>query len=80
MQPNNLCVMCNDQIAEDISHLFFDCPFAVAWHKLGFSWSNAVDIHSWIMQGRDDMGLPFFIEIFIIAAWEIWNLRNGKIF
>ena len=25
-------------------------------------------------------GIPFFMEIFIIAAWEIWNLRNSKIF
>ena len=25
-------------------------------------------------------GIPFFMEIFIIAAWEIWNLRNSKNF
>ena len=26
------------------------------------------------------MNMPYFIEIFIIVAWELWNLRNGKIF
>jgi hypothetical protein len=26
------------------------------------------------------MQLPFFFEIFVIAAWELWNLRNGVIF
>ena len=26
------------------------------------------------------MGMPYFIEIFMIAVWEIWNLRNAKIF
>jgi hypothetical protein len=26
------------------------------------------------------MQLPYFFEIFIIAAWELWNLRSGVIF
>jgi len=26
------------------------------------------------------MHLPYFMEIFVIAAWELWNLRNEKIF
>ena len=26
------------------------------------------------------MGLSFFMEIFEFAAWELWNLRNSKIF
>jgi hypothetical protein len=30
VQPNNCCVMCPDQQAEDIEQLFFQCPFAVA--------------------------------------------------
>jgi len=50
------------------------------WQKLGFVWSDADDIHYRITQGRIKMALRFFIEIFIIAAWKIWNLRNGKFF
>ena len=26
------------------------------------------------------MRVPFFIEIFIIASWELWFMRNRKIF
>ena len=81
VQPNNHCVMCHDQAIEDISHLFFDCPFALAcWQKLGITWNNTNDTIARIVHGRASLGLPFFMEIFIIAAWEIWNLRNGKIF
>jgi len=73
--------MCHDQAIEDISHLFFDCPFALAcWQKLGITWNNTNDTIARIVHGRASWGLPFFMEIFIIAAWEIWNLRNGKIF
>jgi hypothetical protein len=38
------------------------------------------DIHTLLQQGRLQFGATFFTEIFIIAAWEIWNLRNAKIF
>jgi hypothetical protein len=47
---------------------------------LGFVWDTAQDIHSRLEQGRALLNLPYYIEIFIIAAWEIWNIRNGKFF
>jgi hypothetical protein len=33
-----------------------------------------------IEQARGLFGLPFFMEIFSVAAGEIWKERNGKIF
>jgi len=66
---------------EDVNHLFFGCPFStVCWQKLGFTWDITLDIHARLEQGNRTMGIPFFMEIFIIAAWEIWNIRNGKFF
>ena len=81
VQPNNHCVLCNDQVVEDINHLFFDCPFAtVCWQKLGLSWDTTLHIHTRLDHGRLVFNLPYFIEIFIIAVCELWNIRNGKIF
>nr|TKW21537.1 hypothetical protein SEVIR_4G125500v2 [Setaria viridis] len=59
----------------------FQCPFSVAcWHKIGFHWNKAACIHDRLVLARQTMQLPYFIEIFIVASWELWNLRNGKIF
>ena len=69
LQPNNHCVMCHDQVAEDIEHLFLECPFAVAcFSKIGFRWNTVGNIHERLAAGRQDTTLPYFIEIFIIAA------------
>ncbi|RCV38510.1 hypothetical protein SETIT_8G148500v2, partial [Setaria italica] len=68
-------------VEEDISHLFFECPFAIScWQKLGIHWQQSTCLHDRIARTRQAMQLPYFMVIFIIAAWELWNLRNGKIF
>ena len=44
VQPNNHCVLCNDQVVEDVNCLFFYCPFAtVCWQKF-----NSHGILLWI--------------------------------
>ena len=70
-----------NQTVEDINHLFFECPFStVCWQKLGFTWDLNLDIHSRLQEGNHNLNIPYFMEIFIIAAWELWNVRNGKKF
>jgi hypothetical protein len=32
------------------------------------------------LHARKASSLPFFTEVFIIAAWHIWKQRNGVIF
>ncbi|KAG2611586.1 hypothetical protein PVAP13_4KG257005, partial [Panicum virgatum] len=65
----------------DVNHLFFDCPFStICWQKIGLAWDTCLDIHSRLEEGNRIFNSPYYIEIFIIAAWEIWNIRNGKIF
>jgi len=47
VQPNTHCVLCNDQVVEDINHLFFDCPFStICWNKIGLAWDTSLNIRS----------------------------------
>ena len=81
VQPNSWCVLCDANIDEDIHHLFFTCSFATeCWGRLGIQWSQSDNIADLVLHNLVTSGIPFFMEIFIIAAWEIWNLRNSKIF
>ena len=81
VQPNAHCIMCNNSSEEDIDHLFFTCPLAVScWNSLSIQWSLAPPICDRILSAIHNHSLPLFMEIFMIAAWELWNLRNSKIF
>jgi len=81
VQPNSHCVMCTSAVEEDIEHLFFSCPFAGScWNKLGVLWLSAVNVQDRIVHAARNSNIPLFIEVFLIATWEIWNLRNAKIF
>jgi hypothetical protein len=33
-----------------------------------------------MLKAKQEFSSAFFMEIFSIAAWEIWKQRNGKIF
>ena len=75
------CVFCHLGVDEDVDHLLFACPFAErCWRKLHVHWNLSLDIHARIMQARQASSYSFFMEIFLIAAWEIWKLRNAIIF
>ena len=81
VQPNTHCVLCNDQVVEDINHLFFDCPFStICWNKIGLAWDTSLNIRSRLEEASYSFNPPYFVEIFTIAAWEFWNIRNSKIF
>ena len=81
VQPNAFCVLCNLDGLEDTDHLFFSCPFAVScWNKLGIHWNLQLDTSDWVLQAAQLFHTAFFMDFFIMAAWEIWNIRNSKIF
>jgi hypothetical protein len=80
MQTNSLCVLCKSGAVETIEHLFFDCDFAQrCWSKLSINWSPDAEIQERILNTRSAVGLPFFMEIFNLAAWELWKIRNRMI-
>jgi hypothetical protein len=62
-------------------HLFFECRFAKqCWDKLGVNWVIEDDLPKRIECSRQMAGLPFFMEIFLIATWELWKIRNRLVF
>ena len=48
----------------------------VTW---GFQWTDVADNHREIIFTRNSVQLPFFMEIYVTASWEIWKIQNGKI-
>ena len=76
VQPTAFCVLCNLDVLEDIDHLFFSCPFAVScWNKLGIQWNLQLDTNDRVLQAAQLFHTVFFMDFFIMAAWEIWNIR-----
>jgi hypothetical protein len=62
-------------------HLFFTCPFAIGcWQLIGLQWQFGTPFFQMMERARSDFNNNFFMETFIIAAWQIWKQRNGLIF
>ncbi|KAJ1259387.1 hypothetical protein BS78_10G150800 [Paspalum vaginatum] len=81
VHTNNLYVLCNTGKAEDINHLFFSCLFSNScWSKLNIHWELQPSIEERVQLAKLNFQEPWFMEIFVFAAWTIWNLRNGVIF
>lgn len=75
------CVLCDSGATEDLEHLFFTCNFArQCWQRLQIDWNINIDIFQRMAQSKQNSNLPFFMELVLIAAWEIWRSRNDKIF
>jgi hypothetical protein len=75
------CALCQDTIEETLEHLFFECPSTVSrWFALGITWEENVNIHQKLYIAKEAFLQPFFMEIFMISAWCVWNERNDFIF
>lgn len=76
-----ICVMCNTRALETIDHLFFECPFArECWLKLGITWDTSPELLDRYAEARASHTTPCFTEVTMIATWELWKLRNDKVF
>lgn len=72
-----LCVT----VETTIDHLFFDCAFAKeCWNTIHIDWDASLTLLDRFIQARSARTIPFFTEATLIAAWEIWKVRNDKIF
>lgn len=82
LQDNNYnCVLCQDQREETAYHLFFTCSFSrQCWQHLGIQWNTNIQFFEMMQQAKAQATHSFFMEIFIIAAWNIWKQRNDQIF
>lgn len=81
IQDDEICVMCDTGEEEDIEHLFFRCPFAIqCWSSINFHWDFSLDLQDRFIAARQVHGLSFFTEAAMLATWEIWKMRNEKVF
>jgi hypothetical protein len=61
--------------------LFFQRPFSVAcWNFLGITWDHNIPFFETIQKAWSQCCHNFFMEVFLIAAWEIWKQKNTRIF
>jgi hypothetical protein len=70
-------------VHEDRVHLFFECnSSARVWNYLQIQWvgNSSHDLQQVVSEARRSFGHPFFMDVLILARWNIWILRNGKIF
>ena len=75
------CLLYHHPPEEDIVHLFFTCPFSQrCWDALGIQWPKDTDRFRMLHEGKVRWARPMFLEVFAVAAWEIWKERNDKHF
>ena len=78
--PDYNCVCCIASVEETLMHLFIQCPFAQAcWNSIGVIVVQA-DPFVTLDQLKNQLGVPFFMEIIIVMSWCIWMQRNDLIF
>jgi hypothetical protein len=81
VQDDTLCIMCNSGEKETIDHLFFRCSFARnCWATIQNQWDDSLQLNDRLVHARAVNNLPFFTEAALIATWELWKLRNDKVF
>jgi hypothetical protein len=75
------CVLCQQQNEETLMHLLFYCPFAKdCWGSLNFVYGDSMLITQIYEAWRALVNVPFALDIFILACWPIWKMRNAIIF
>ena len=75
------CVLCNAAVEESLSHLFVECPFATqCWGLINIQTNQHSDPFQNLQSFRDQLRVPFFMEVIILMAWTIWRSRNDLIF
>jgi hypothetical protein len=79
--PTYNCATLNCVQEETLVHLFWSCPFAQeCWDYICPQRTRNLSVHEAFYDIRDKLNLPFSMDIIILAAWGIWNIRNNKIF
>jgi hypothetical protein len=75
------CVLCNASVEESLTHLFLECPFAIqCWSVISVQVDQNIDPFQNLQSFKDQLQVPFFMEIIILMCWMIWKARNDLIF
>ena len=75
------CILCNTSTAETLTHLFLHCPFATqCWAWLNVQVDHDLEPFQTLQSFRNQLAVPFFMEIIILMCWVIWKARNNLVF
>jgi hypothetical protein len=71
------CLMCTNPLEEMIEHVIFHCPFSYScWQVLGVSWQASGNRLQILEEGKARWNKPLFMDLFMLASWNIWKERN----
>jgi hypothetical protein len=75
------CLTCRSGEDETRNHLFFTCPFSLTcWDLMGIKWNTNLPLGHMIAEAKQTWDKPLFTEAVILGAWNIWKIRNRKLF
>ena len=75
------CILCNGSTEDSLLHLFLGCPFATqCWAWLNIQVDHNSDPFQNLLGFKEQLRVPFFMEVIILMCWTIWKARNDKIF
>jgi hypothetical protein len=75
------CILCNANAEESLIHLFLGCPFAIqCWAFINIQVDADLDPFQNLQRFKDQLRVPFFMEIIILMCWSIWKAMNDLIF
>ena len=50
------------------------------WATIHINWDTSLPLLDRYTQARGAHNIPFFTEATLVATWELWKVRNDKIF
>jgi hypothetical protein len=75
------CENCIWQKEETVYHLFLRCNFAKAcWNSIGINPPRIAQPEEASANLKQQLNVPFSMEIIILMTWSIWKCRNEWIF
>jgi hypothetical protein len=73
--------MCTLPPEETIEHLLFHCTFSEScWQALDMNWQPTGNRLQILEEGRQRWHRPLYMELFMLATWNIWKERNRLLF
>lgn len=69
------------QWKESQDHLFLKCPFVQqCWQLLNLHIASLDDPLQMILAFKNQLNVPFYMDVIILMCWAIWMVRNDAIF
>jgi hypothetical protein len=75
-------VLCETQVNLRLLNTCFSTVLLLksVGRKISFDWEENMDLSNRLIRGQVMHNNLCFLEASLIAAWELWKLRNDKVF